>query len=85
MQVVEFLVGSDGVHVGVHTISWLDVIFSQCESLPLRKRVYNFRFLVAEVLDWECNGALHAVEIVVDAESLKHEQRCCDAAQAQLS
>jgi hypothetical protein len=40
---------------------------------------------VAQVLDGEGDGTLHSVEVVVDTQPLKHEERSGNAAKAKLS
>ena len=84
VQVVQFLVGSYGVHVGVHAVSRLDAVVGKGQPFPLGQRVHNLRLGVAKILDGERHGALHAVQVVVYAKSFQHEQRRGDTAQPQL-
>ena len=46
--------------------------------------MHDFGFPVAQVFDGECDGPLHAVEVVVDAHAFEHEEGGCHAPQAQF-
>ena len=84
MQVAQLLVGADGIHVGVDTITRLDVILSQRQAFPFSQRVNHFGLGVAQVLDREGDCTLNAVQVVVDTHPLQHKQRGRDATQTQL-
>ena len=84
MKVVELLVGADGVHVRIDTISRLHLVFGQSQSFPFRQRVHNLGLSLSQVLDGERDRTLHAVQVVVDAKAFQYEQRCRDAAQPQF-
>ena len=84
MQVVQLLVGSDGVHVGVDAMARLNIVLSQRQSFPLSQRVYYLCFSVTQILDGKTNRPLHPIEVVVDAQSLENEQGGGDATQAQF-
>ena len=62
----------------------LHLIFGQREPLPFGQRVHHFGTGIAQVFDGERYGALHTVQVVVDAKALQHKQRSCYTAQAQL-
>ena len=85
MEIVEFLVGTYGVHIGINAISRFDIVLGERESLPFSKRVHHLGLGIAKVFDGERHCTLHAVEIVVDTESLKHEQWCCHSAKTEFS
>ena len=82
MQVAQFFVGPDGIHVRIDAISGFYVVFCQGEPFPFGQRVYDLCLYVAHVFDGERNGALHAVQVIVDAHAFQHEQRGGDASQA---
>ena len=84
MEVIQLLVSTNGVHVGVDAVARLNVIFGQGQALPFSQRVYHLCLSVAQILYWEGHGALHAVEVVVYAETFQHKQGSCDAAQPQF-
>ena len=80
VDVVQLLVGADGVHVGVKTVSGGDLVGSELHAFPLGQRVHHLGPAVAQIADRERHGALHAVQVVVDARARKDEQRRRDAA-----
>ena len=84
VQVVEFLVGTDGIHVRIDAVAAFHLLLGQRQSLPLRQRVHHLGTLLAHILDGECHGTLHTVQVVVDAKALQHEQRSRHTAQSQL-
>ena len=81
MGVVQLLVGADGVHVGVQPVSGGDFVGAELHALPLGERVHHFGPPVAQVADGKRHGALHAVQVVVDARAREHEERGGDAPQ----
>ena len=85
VQIVQLFVGTDGVHVRIDARSRLYAVVGKSQTLPFSKRMHHLCLLVAEVFDGERNGTLHAVKVVVDAETLQNEEGSGDAAQMQLS
>mgnify|MGYP003303917133 CR=1 FL=1 len=85
MEVVQFLVGTYGIHVGDDAIAGFHLVFRQGDALPLGQGVHHLCHSLAHVLYGEGNGALYAVQVVVQAKAAKHEQGCSNSAQAQLS
>ena len=85
VQIVQLFVGTYGVHVGIDARSRLNLVVGKSQTLPFSKRMHHLRLLVAEVFDGERNRTLHAVKVVVDAETLQNEEGSSDAAQMQLS
>ncbi len=84
MQVVQLLVSSDGIHIRIDTISRLNFVFSQSQSFPFRQRVYHLSLSVAKVFYRERHRTLHAIQVVVDTQTLHHEQRSRDTLQSKL-
>ena len=82
MQVAQLLVGANGVHVGVNAVAGLHIVFGEGEALPLGQRVDHFGPGVAQILDGEIHSALFAAEVVVDAQTAQHKQRCRDTTEA---
>ena len=80
VDVVQLLVGADGVHVGVQPVSRGDLVGPQFHAFPFGQRVHHLGPAVAQIADRERHGALHAVQVVVDARARKDEQRRRDAA-----
>ena len=84
VEVVQFLVGAYSVHVGIDAVARFDVVLGQRETLPFGQRVHHLGLGVTQVLDGECHGSLHSVEVVVDAETFQHKQRRRDTRQPQF-
>ena len=84
MEVVQFLVGTYGIHVGDDAIAGFHLVFRQGDALPLGQGVYHLCHGLAHVLYREGNGAFYAVQVVVQAKAAKHKQGCSNSAQAQL-
>ena len=84
MEIVQILVGADGVHVGVQTFAGHKIQIGQLHALPFRQRVDDLGAHIRHRLDRKCHRTLDAVEIVVDAGSGLHEQRCGDADEVQF-
>ena len=79
VDVTQFLVGADGIHVGVNAVAGLHAIFGEGEALPLGQRMHHLGTGVAEVFDREIHGAFLAAQVVVDAQTAQHKQRSGDA------
>ena len=84
VEVIQFLVGPDGVHIGIDAITGLYLILCQRQALPLGQRVDHFGLGIAQILDREGNGPLHTVQIIVDSQSFENEQGCRDATQTEF-
>ena len=84
MQVVELLISTDGVHIGIDTIARLYLILSQRKTLPLGQRVNHLSLRITQILDGECHSTLHTVQVVVDTQSFQHEQGCRHTTQSQF-
>ena len=84
VQVVELLVGTDGIHVGIDAISWLYLILSEGKALPLSQGVNHLSLGIAQVLNRETHWALYAIEVVVDAETLQYKERGCYTTEAKF-
>ena len=67
MDVVEVLVGPQGVHVGVDAATGPDAELGQLDAFPFGQGVNDFGFPLVHAPDREGDGALHAVEVVVEA------------------
>ena len=84
VQVVQFLIGTNGIHVGIYSVSRLHMVVGKRHPLPFCERMHHLRRGVAHILYRETHGALHSVQVVVDAESLHNEQRRRNASQLQF-
>ena len=74
MQVPQILIRTDGIHVGIDTVSRLYPVFGKGKPFPLGKRMHHFRLRFIHILYPERHGPLHSVQVIVDAHSLEHEQ-----------
>ena len=84
MKIIKFLIGTDGVHIGIDTIAWLYFIFCQGQALPFSQRVNHLSLCITQILDRESYRALHSIQVVIDTQTLQYEERGGDTAQAQL-
>ena len=83
MDIVDLLVPADGVHIGVKPLADIEIIVFQREPLPLREGMHHLRGL-PDRRDVEPDRTLHAVQIVVQARILPHEEGGGHAAQIEL-
>ena len=82
VEVVQFLITADGVHVAVQTLAHTEAVVLQGLALPLGQRLHHLCFGAA-VLDVKGDLALHAVQVVVQAGGGLQEQRRRHAVQVQ--
>ena len=82
VQIVQLLVAADGVHIGDQTLTGAVAVLVQGIALPLGKAV-NDLGVVVQAGDIELHGALHAVQVVVQAAALRYKQGRGDAVQVQ--
>ena len=80
VKIVDLLVAPDGVHVGEQTLADIELVALQRQPLPLGQRMHDLR-LGMDVRDIKTDRPLIAVQIVVQAGGLLHEQGSRDAAQ----
>ena len=84
VEIIQLLVGTDGVHIGIYAISRLHLVLGEGESLPLGEGVNHLGLGITQILDRESYRALHTIQVVIDTQALHHEKRGCYTAQAQL-
>ena len=82
MQIVEVFVAADGVHVGIEAEAHPEAVLCQGVALPLRQRMDDLGNF-ARRLYVERDGALDAVQVVVEAAFAGDEQRRADARQVE--
>ncbi len=75
MQVVQFLVSADGIHVCIDSIAWLDGILRQSQSFPLGERMHDLCLRLPQLLDRKGDRTFHAVQVIVDTQSLQDKER----------
>ena len=84
MEIIEhILVAADGVHVGIETLSGIEVVAVERHALPLGEGLHDLR-LLAGLQDIERDRTLIAVEVVVQAAGLLEKQRRGHAKQVQV-
>ena len=84
VEVVQLLVGTNGVHIGDDTVAVIHLVLGERHSLPLGKGVYHLGLSLGHILDREGYGALPTTQVVVHTESLQYEERRCHTAQTQF-
>ena len=82
MDIIQCLIASDGVHVGVQPVPHAEIIAFERQALPLCKRMYHLR-LGVECGHIKGNGALHTVKVVIQSGCAGDEQRCRDPLKVQ--
>ena len=82
VDVVQFLVPADGVHIGVQAVAHGKMIPLQSQPLPLGQRVHHLG-IGSYRGDVEGNGTLIAVQVVVQAGVFGDEQGSGDPLQIQ--
>ena len=45
VSIIKLLIASDGVHIGIETLTLIEAIFLECISLPLSKRLHNLELV----------------------------------------
>ncbi len=74
MEIVGLLVAPDGIHIGEQPLADVELIALQGQTLPLGKRMDDL-CIDADVGNIERDGALVAVEVVIEAGVFIDEQR----------
>ena len=82
VDVVYFLVTADGVHISIQTLALMEAVALQRQTFPLGQRV-NHLTVQTHIGNIKGHGALHAVQVIVEAGTAIHEQGGGDAAQVQ--
>ena len=80
VEVVHLFVAADGVHIGEQALADIELVALERQTLPLGEALHDLR-VVADVGDIEADGALHAVEVIVQTGIFFHEEGSGNAAQ----
>ena len=84
MQVAQLLVGANGVHVGVNAVAGLHIVFGEGEAASTWPTSGPLRPGRRPILDGETSQrALCLPEVVVDAQTAQHKQRCRDTTEGE--
>ena len=83
MQIVRIIIPADGIHVRVNALSRTVAVTIERHALPLGKGLHDFSLSAVNFLDRKIDLALHAVEVVIDAVALFHDERCGHSVQCQ--
>ena len=82
VQVVQFLVAADGVHVSHQALAGAEAVLVQGVTFPFSQAVHHLSLLV-QAGDIKGDWALHTVQVVVQAAALHDEQGSGHALQVQ--
>ena len=85
VQISQFFVSTDGIHIGVNAIAFCNLIFRQRQTLPLRQGVHHFCARIVQIFDGKIHRTLCSTQIIVDTQTAQHKKRCCDTTQTQCS
>ena len=78
MQVIQLLIGSECIHIGIDTIAGPNIIVPQHHPLPFCKRHYNFSFFVSKIFHLEANGFLKSVKVIIQPGPFQHKKWGCN-------
>ena len=84
MNIVAVVVAADCVHVGVKTLVNAVAVCLESGSLPLRKRLDDFRSAF-DFFNIEFDLSLNTVEVVVDTAAFLNNERCTDTLKVERS
>ena len=85
MHVIQFLLRTKGIHVGVYASTFRNLHLRKLHPLPLRKRMDYFGLRPIHVLHRKCDRTFHTVQIVIKAHSAHHDHRSRHSEQSKLS
>ena len=74
VDVIDVIVRTDGVHVGVKTCSRSEPVVRKRHALPLCKALDDLHRGLVHIADVETHRPLHSVEVIVDSAIRLHEQ-----------
>ena len=84
VDIIQFLIPTDGVHIGIQSLAGLKAVAEKRQALPLGQRMDDLR-LPPDIRHIKGDGALHAVQIVIEARGSFHKQRGRDTAEVQIA
>ena len=84
VQIIELLIATNRVHVGIETLARLEAVLLQCHSLPLRQRMHDLDRLIRPPWNIEADRTLITVQIIIETRALRHEKRRRDTAEIHL-
>ena len=67
VQVVQLLVGTNGIHIRIDAIARFYLVFCQRQTLPFCQRMHHLCTGIAQILNRERHCALHTIQVIVDA------------------
>ena len=84
VQIIELLIATNRVHVGIETLARLEAVLLQCHSLPLRQRMHDLDRLIRPPWNIEADRTLIAIQIIIETRALRHEKRRRNTAEIHL-
>ena len=81
---IQLLIPSDSVHIGVQALTYLKLIAFQRQTLPLGQGMDHLG-VVTDAVDVKSNGPLNAVQVIVQAGGGGYEQGGRDAVEPQTA
>ena len=84
MDVIQRFVPADGVHIGVEALIGAKAVAVQRQPLPFGQRMDHLR-IPADIGDVKGDGALHTVQIIVQAGGRFHKKRRRDTTEVQIA
>ena len=84
VEIIEFFVSTNSIHIGIDAISRFYFIFSQCQSLPFCQRMNHFRFSISQIFDRESYRTFHSIEIIINTQTFQYEKRSSHTTQTKF-
>ena len=85
MEIIQFFVPADGIHIGIESLAWLEAVLFESHAFPLGKRLNDLDIFAGEGLHVKVYRAFHAVKIIIESGGLCHKQRGRDPFQMHLA
>ena len=84
MDIIQRFVPADGVHIGVEALIGAKAVAVQRQPLPFGQRMDHL-CIPADIGDVKGDGALHTVQIIVQAGGRFHKKRRRDTTEVQIA
>ena len=85
MNVIKFLIRSQGIHICIDTSSRSKIHLSQLHPLPFCKRMHHLRLTGSHILNRKGHRPLDTVQIVIKSSSAHHDHGGSNPEKSKLS
>ena len=81
---IHWIIGSDGIHIGVEALTGFETEVGQGHAFPLGQGLHNLHFLIVHMAYLEGNRPFNSIQIVIDPGTGSHKKRRGDSGQIEL-